>query len=457
MSATLGVTLVGILLIAVFGFIGRRRPVTNLSEWTVGGRRFGAVTMWFLQAGEVFTTFTFLGMAGLAFTGGVASFYALPYIPLAYIGLYFLGPVIWRRSRLRGHLTQADFVADFYDSRLLGAVVAVFGVVFLLPYLQLQITGLGLAVQLATGNATSANVSIVIAFALTVAFVLWSGIRGVATTSYFKDVLMIVVLIVLLIAIPATLTGGIGATFERVLATHPDMLRIHAGEFNQTWFFTSMLASTIGVLFMTLPHQWPALLSAKSSKALRRNYVFLPVYSVALALPMVIGFTGLVVVPAVTGNSRGGHRAGPGARFDPPRPAGEPAVAHLLRARPAGPRDRAGVPGPPARRAVADPGRARGGGDRRHLADVRPHLSRGRQRGPGRPGAEHRRRRRGRRHRTRPGPRPPNHRPGLGLGRRTGCLGQGELAAALKRAGYQLGRASHCSSATALGVRPSNR
>ncbi|WP_028921464.1 sodium:solute symporter family protein [Pseudonocardia acaciae] len=304
MSATLAVTLVGILLIAAFGFVGRRR-VVNLSEWTVGGRRFGAVTMWFLQAGEVFTTFTFLGMAGLAFTGGVASFYALPYIPLAYIGLYFLGPVIWRRSRSRGHLTQADFVADFYDSRLLGAVVAVFGVVFLLPYLQLQITGLGLAVQLATGNATSANLSIIIAFGLTVGFVLWSGIRGVATTSYFKDVIMIVVLIVLLIAIPATFTGDIGGTFERVLATHPDMLRIHGGPFDQTWFVTSMLASTIGVLFMTLPHQWPALLSAGSSKALRRNYVFLPVYSISLALPMVIGFTGLVVVPAVTGNSNG--------------------------------------------------------------------------------------------------------------------------------------------------------
>lgn len=296
MSSTLLVTLAGIVLIAVLGFLGRREATGDLSEWTVGGRQFGALTMWFLQAGEVFTTFTFLGMAGLAFTGGVAAFYAIPYVPLGYVGLYFLGPRIWKRARARGHLTQADFLQDFYGSRALGVVTAVFGVVFLLPYLQLQITGLGLAVQLATGDTSSSNVSIVIAFVLVVAFVLWAGIRGVATTSYLKDVLMLGVLGVLVVAIPAHFAGGIGATFDKVLAAHPDMLHVHAGDFDSTWFFTSMIASTLGVLFMTLPHQWPALLSGESPKAVRRNYVFLPVYSVALSLPMVVGFTALLVL-----------------------------------------------------------------------------------------------------------------------------------------------------------------
>jgi len=297
MNTTLIVTLLGIVLIAVLGFLGRRKATGDLSEWTVGGRQFGSMTMWFLQAGEVFTTFTFLGVAGLAFSGGVAALYSLPYIPLAYVGLYFLGPIIWRRAHERGHLTQADFLSDFYGSPLLGRVTAVFGVIFLLPYLQLQITGLGLAVQLGTGDKSSSTVSMIIAFVLVVAFVLWAGIRGVASTSYFKDAIMLVVLIVLVIAIPAHFTGGIGATFDIVLATHPDMLKIHSGTYDTSFFFSSMVASTLGVLFMTLPHQWPALLSAESPKAVRRNYVFLPVYSIALALPMIIGFTALVVLP----------------------------------------------------------------------------------------------------------------------------------------------------------------
>ena len=45
MSATLLVTLVGILVIALTGFLGRRQATSDLSEWTVGGRQFGALTM----------------------------------------------------------------------------------------------------------------------------------------------------------------------------------------------------------------------------------------------------------------------------------------------------------------------------------------------------------------------------------------------------------------------------
>jgi solute:Na+ symporter, SSS family len=89
MTATLIITLVGIVLIAVLGFVGRR-STGNLSEWTVAGRGFGAMTMWFLQAGEVFTTFTFLGMAGLAFTGGVAGLYAVAYAAVGYAIVFFL-------------------------------------------------------------------------------------------------------------------------------------------------------------------------------------------------------------------------------------------------------------------------------------------------------------------------------------------------------------------------------
>lgn len=301
MSTALIVTIVGIIVIAALGFAGRRRPSTDLSEWTVGGRKFGTATMWFLQAGEIFTTFTFLGMAGLAFTGGVAAMYALPYVPIAYAGLYFIGPRIWKRGRESGHLTQADFLSDWYGSKAFGVVVAILGVVFLLPYLQLQITGLGLAVQLATGNGTSSTVSIVIAFVLTVAFVLWSGIRGVATTAYFKDALMLIVLLILIVVIPAHFTGGIGATFQQVLHSHPDLLRVHAGKNDAPWFFTSMIASTLGVLFMTLPHQWPALLSAGSPKAIRRNYIYLPIYSISLGLPMLIGFVAVLVLRTPTG------------------------------------------------------------------------------------------------------------------------------------------------------------
>ncbi|MEU6356607.1 sodium:solute symporter family protein [Streptomyces sp. NPDC047072] len=289
-------TFAGIVLIGVLGFVGRRKPAADLSEWAVGGRRFGAVSMWFLQAGEVFTTFTFLGMAGLAFSGGVAALYALPYVPIGYMVLFFLAKRLWSLGKERGYLTQGDFLEDRYDSRLLGTVAAVLGVVFVLPYLQLQITGLGLIVQLVTGDSASGTLSMVIGCALVVAFVLWAGLHGVAMTSYFKDVVMLVVLGVLLVAVPAHFTGGVSAMFHRIDELHPEMLTIHAGPADQVWFTTSMLVSAIGVGLMCLPHAWPAVMSARDPKVLRRNYTWMPLYELCLLMPIIVGFAAILVL-----------------------------------------------------------------------------------------------------------------------------------------------------------------
>ena len=293
----LAFTLGGIVLIGVLGFVGRRRPAADLAEWTVGGRRFGAVTMWFLQAGEVFTTFTFLGMAGLAFSGGVAAMYALPYIPIAYVVLFFLAKRLWTLGKERGYLTQGDFLEDRYSSKALGTLSAVLGVVFVLPYLQLQITGLGLIVRLVTGDSASGTLSMVAGSVLVVAFVLWAGLRGVAATSYFKDGIMLVALVVLLIAVPTHFAGGIPAVFHKIEQLHPEKLIVHSGPNDLVWFITSMLVSAIGVGLMTLPHAWPALMSARDPKVLRRNYTWMPVYELCLLLPMVIGFAAILVVP----------------------------------------------------------------------------------------------------------------------------------------------------------------
>ncbi|GAB3374912.1 sodium:solute symporter family protein [Amycolatopsis echigonensis] len=293
----LAFTLAGIVLIGVLGFVGRRRPAADLAEWTVGGRKFGALTMWFLQAGEVFTTFTFLGMAGLAFSGGVAAMYALPYVPIAYVVLFFLAKRIWRMGKERGYLTQGDFLEDRYSSRALGTLSAILGVVFVLPYLQLQITGLGLIVRLVTGDRASGTLSMIAGSVLVVAFVLWAGLRGVAATSYFKDAIMLVVLVVLIIAVPAHFAGGVSGVFHKIDQLHPEKLFVHAGANDHTWFITSMLVSAIGVGLMTLPHTWPALMSARDPKVLRRNYTWMPVYELCLLLPMIIGFAAILVVP----------------------------------------------------------------------------------------------------------------------------------------------------------------
>ncbi|MFI0409153.1 sodium:solute symporter [Actinomadura sp. 3N508] len=298
MSVILTVALAGMVVIGAIGLLGRRRPAANLEEWSVGGRNFGSLTTWVLQAGEIYTTFTFLGLAGLAYTAGVAVTYALPYLPMAYIGLYFIAPKVWRIGRDRGHVTQGDFFADRYRSPLLGRLTAALGVVFLLPYLQLQIVGLGLVVGLVTGDETAGDAAMIVASVLVTAFVLWSGINGVAKTAYLKDALMLIILVVLLIAVPAHY-GGFGEIGGKLLDDHAALLSVpDAGTHNKVWFFTAMVTSLISVFFLTMPQQWPAVLSARNEKSLRRNSIWMPVYGATQAIPILLGLVAIAVLTA---------------------------------------------------------------------------------------------------------------------------------------------------------------
>jgi SSS family solute:Na+ symporter len=49
----------------------------DLEQWTVGGRGFGMMLVWMLMAGEIYTTFTFLGASGWAYSRGGPVLYIL--------------------------------------------------------------------------------------------------------------------------------------------------------------------------------------------------------------------------------------------------------------------------------------------------------------------------------------------------------------------------------------------
>ncbi|NUP75814.1 MAG: sodium:solute symporter family protein, partial [Sinomonas sp.] len=198
--------ILGIVAIGAIGVWSRTRQ-TELSGWVVGKRNLPRWTTWFLQAGESLTTFSFLGLAGIAYGGGVAALFAVGYLTISCILQYFITPRQRQLGANRGYLTMADFFQDRFGSRTLGKTVALVGAVFLIPYLQLQITGLGLIVQLATGSADASGYSMIVASVLVVVFVIWAGIRGLARVAILKDFLMVGALVIVLAGVIAGVGG----------------------------------------------------------------------------------------------------------------------------------------------------------------------------------------------------------------------------------------------------------
>src|SRR5215813_91870 len=136
----------GLLVLALFlaisfalGLMARRGRTMDLEQWSVGGRGFGTVFVFLLMAGEIYTTFTFLGGSGWAYGRGAPAFYILCYGAIAYSISYFLLPVIWRYAAKHQLHSQADFFITRYQSPALGVIVSLVGVAALIPYLVLQL------------------------------------------------------------------------------------------------------------------------------------------------------------------------------------------------------------------------------------------------------------------------------------------------------------------------------
>lgn len=293
--------IIGIIAIGALGVLGRKRQ-TELSHWTVGGRDLPKWTSWFLQAGESLTTFSFLGLAGIAFAGGVSAVFAVGYLTISCVGLYFVTPRLRELGANRGYLTMADFFQDRFNSKALGRLVALVGALFLIPYLQLQITGLGLIVQLATGSESARGLSMAIASVLVIFFVIWAGIRGLARVAVFKDFGMLAALVIVLCGVFFGI-GGIPEVFSKVSEAAPSLLTLNAPGYDATFFITAVLVTGIGSSFNTFAHLWPPVLAAKSGAVLRSNYKWLAVYQLVLLVPIMVGMAGILIVdPATKGN-----------------------------------------------------------------------------------------------------------------------------------------------------------
>src|SRR5690348_18148303 len=131
MSAALIIIAATVLLALALGLRARRGKDMNLEQWTVGGRGFGAFLVFLLMAGEIYTTFTFLGGSGYAYGRGGPAFYILAYGCLAFIISYWLLPPIWRYAQQHRLISQPDFFVAKYDSPALGVLVAIVGIIAL--------------------------------------------------------------------------------------------------------------------------------------------------------------------------------------------------------------------------------------------------------------------------------------------------------------------------------------
>lgn len=279
------------------GLWSRRGKDMDMEGWSVGGRNLGSIIVFLLLAGEIYTTFTFLGASGWAYAHGGAAYYILCYGSLAYVISYWLAPAVWRYGKQMRLLSQPDWWVAKYKSRTSGTVVAIVGIVAMVPYLELQLAGLGIIVNATSYGKISTTAAEWCGAVGLVAYVVVSGIHSAASNAVVKDIIVLVIVVVLGIYLPMHIGGGFGHLFHELdgnalpATWSQGGVSLHLSEsgYDMGWFISNVLMSTLG--FFMWPHYFGAVYAADNPKTFRRNAVFLPLYQLIILFVFFIGFT----------------------------------------------------------------------------------------------------------------------------------------------------------------------
>ncbi|MHB1830104.1 MAG: sodium:solute symporter family protein [Candidatus Micrarchaeaceae archaeon] len=296
--STLGIALF-LILFSAFVFLGfygsrwRKGNLNTLSEWGLAGRRLGPYLSWFLIGADVFTAYTFIAVPSLAYAGGSIAFYAVPYVAIVFGIAMLTMPRLWQVSRNKGYVTASDFVKDRFNSRSLSMLIAITAVVATLPYIALQIAGMQAVLTIMLYGIASAGtvseIALIISFIILAAFTFTSGLRGVTLGSIFKDILIFLTVIVVIVAVLLSY-GGFTHAFASIAsikgaAASSPYSKLPAASVPA--FFTLFLGSAFALYLY--PHIINGSLAANSKKSLRRSLAMLPIYSIGLALLALFG------------------------------------------------------------------------------------------------------------------------------------------------------------------------
>mgnify|MGYP001159306137 FL=1 len=289
------------LLLSLFlGVQARKGKEMNLEQWTVGGRGFGTIFVFLLMAGEIYTTFTFLGGSGWAYSKGGPAFYIIAYGCLAYVLSYWMLPKVWKYAKEHQLMSQSDFFASKYNSQALGVLVSLVGVLALIPYLVLQLKGLGIIVSEASYGTISETAAIWIGVVAVTVYVIISGIHGSAWTALVKDITILIVIAFLGLYLPFHYYGGIRPMFEAIEKTNPGFLSLPNKGMSVSWFISTVLLTVLG--FYMWPHTFSSIYSAKSANVFRKNAIILPIYQLLLLFVFFVGFAAILKIPHLEGS-----------------------------------------------------------------------------------------------------------------------------------------------------------
>jgi SSS family solute:Na+ symporter len=163
----------------------------------------------------------------------------------------------------------------------------------------MALKGMGLIVSVASYEVISPNTAIWVGTTIVLIYTLISGLQGSSRVALIKDILMFVVLVFLGIFFAFHYFDGIGSVMKQIAEIKPEVLIFPDTGLSLVWYVSTVIFMSLGLYLW--PYTFLSTYAAKSDKALRKNTVLMPLYSLMQLFALFIGLTAILVIPGLVG------------------------------------------------------------------------------------------------------------------------------------------------------------
>ena len=234
---------------SVVALMARREMSEGVVEYFLSGRNTGGFVAALSYSATTYSAFMMIGLAGFTYSGGVGALgFELVYLSGLSLVAFF-GPRFWLIGKKNNYVSPYEMLGDRYQNQWIAFAASLSACVFLIPYLAVQLMGVGYLLSGLSGGEIPFIFGVIIAVVLAIAWALIAGMKSVTWTDSLQSLIMIVVSIIILFYVIYQHLGGFASFFASLSALEGDVLTVPGpGFFNfktflglsLPWFFFSI-------------------------------------------------------------------------------------------------------------------------------------------------------------------------------------------------------------------------
>lgn len=220
-----------------------RKKFSTAEDYFVAGRSLGPIVLSLTILATVQSAWMMLGHQGNSMLFGIPywTYYAHILI-MGMVALLIFSPQ-WLIGKKFGFITPAEMFGEYYESELTRILMVILGILYIIPYLALQLVGGGTVFQALTRGEIPYLQGAIIVSIIIVIYIFLGGIRAAAITNAVQGALLVLGIFVLAGLILVNTPGGFSGILEGIKEL-PQEFRLIPGV-NNVWRWQYILTLAI--------------------------------------------------------------------------------------------------------------------------------------------------------------------------------------------------------------------